>query len=213
MSATTRRASSYADPDAYLSARVRDGGSRKDRYFVVKDVPTFSGHADDGFVPAAVALAARNGDFGWLSGAPDAKDRYADAESEADEPAASAEKKRPPADTREASESSEPETSETATETETETDEETDKPVANADDARPPRMPAAPWESHVAPPPYWYPPFFAYAPPPFASQPRRVGRSKKKEREGDAEKKKADADVSSASPVLGSSPVHDTEKK
>ena len=98
MSATTRRASSYADPDAYLSARVRYGGSRKDRYFVVKDVPNPSGHADDGFVPAAVALAARNGDFGWLSGAPDAKDRYADAESEADEPVASADEKRPPAD-------------------------------------------------------------------------------------------------------------------
>ena len=119
MSATTRRASPYADPDAYLSARVRDGGSetRKDRYFVVKDVPKPSGHADDGFVPAAVALAARNGDFGWLSGAPDAKDRYANAESEADEPVASADEKRPPADASEASESSEPETSETATET------------------------------------------------------------------------------------------------
>ena len=190
MSATTRRASSYADPDAYLSARVRDGGSRKDRYFVVKDVPTFSGHADDGFVPAAVALAARNGDFSWLSGAPDAKDRYADAESEADEPAASAEKKRPPADTREASESSEPETSETATETETETDEETDKPVANADDARPPRMPAAPWESHVAPPPVLVPAVLRVRPASVrVSAPSRRTVEKKRARGGRREEK------------------------
>ena len=194
MSATTRRASPYADPDAYLSARVRDGGSetRQDRYFVVKDVPNPSGHADDGFVPAAVALAARNGDFGWLSGAPDAKDRYADAGSEADEPVASADEKRPPAEPSEASECSESsETSETATEEE---EEETEEETEDARNARSPRAPVAPWESPYVPPPYWYPPFFAYAPPPFA-KPRRVPRRKRTERRPDAADDADDADA------------------
>ena len=160
MSAVTRRASSYADPDAYLSARVRHGGSetRRDRYFVVKDASIPSGYADDGFVPAAVALAARNGDFGWLSGAPDAKDRYADAGSEADEPIVSADEKRSPEDASEASESSEPEKSQTATEDgeddseeEVEEEEEEEEETADARKARPPRAPSGPWESFSPP--------------------------------------------------------------